>query len=103
MIASWIACFCDKKYVTNFLQLRNLNIPYSPVSLTKVSLPVLQYPLLYIIFQYLGKESMCSQTMEMLIKNFYRHPGTALYNTMVSGFDSYYRFAFKKVQRPPIW
>ena len=46
---------------------------------------------------------MCSQTMEMLIKNFYRHPCTALYNTMVSGFDSYYRFAFKKVQRPPIW
>jgi SAM-dependent methyltransferase len=57
----------------------------------------------YLIFRYLGKESMCSQTMEMLIKNFYRHPGTALYNTMVSGFDSYYRFAFKKANRLPIW
>jgi ubiquinone/menaquinone biosynthesis C-methylase UbiE len=57
----------------------------------------------YMIFGLLGKENMCYKTTEMLVKNFYRHPSTALYNTMVSGFDSYYRFAFQKKQRPPVW
>ena len=57
----------------------------------------------YYVFKHLSPDSTCSRSMELLIKNFYRHPGTALYKTMVSGFDSYYRMAFKKGTRPPIW
>ena len=45
----------------------------------------------------------CPRAMERLVLNFYRQPGTALYNTMVSGFDSYFRMAFRKAERPPWW
>ena len=57
----------------------------------------------YVVFRHLGRDSVCARSMEMLVKNFYRHPGTNLYNTMVSGFDSYYRMAFRKADRPPWW
>ena len=57
----------------------------------------------YKAFRWFGKESTCAKAGELLVKNFYRHPGTALYLTMVSGFDSYMRVAFRKVGRPPIW
>ena len=46
-----------------------------------------------------GRKSTCGKTLEMLVKNFYRHPGTALYNTMVTGHDSYCRHAYKKHKR----
>ena len=36
---------------------------------------------------YFGKR--CHHVSDMLIKNFYRHPGTALYEKMVTGYDSY--------------
>lgn len=31
----------------------------------------------------------CDHVSNMLVKNFYRHPGTALYEKMVTGYDSY--------------
>jgi len=37
----------------------------------------------------------CRKTIELLIKNFYRHPGTRLYNTMVDGTDSYMNMCHK--------
>jgi len=57
----------------------------------------------YFVFRQLGHDHVCAKAAEMLVKNFYRHPGTALYLTMVSGFDSYFHMAFKKVERPPWW
>lgn len=38
----------------------------------------------------------CSHVCELLIKNFYRHPGTALYEKMVTGYDSYMHLCNKK-------
>ena len=32
----------------------------------------------------------------LLLKNFYRHPGTELYNEMVNGNDTYYHHIYKK-------
>ena len=40
----------------------------------------------------LADNRLQSKAGELLVKNFYRHPGTALYLTMVSGFDSYMPF-----------
>jgi ubiquinone/menaquinone biosynthesis C-methylase UbiE len=31
----------------------------------------------------------CRETIDIMVKNFYRHPGTDLYNRMVTGEDSY--------------
>jgi len=38
----------------------------------------------------------CHLVLDRLIKNFYRHPGTACYLKMVTGFDSYMHEAYKK-------
>jgi len=50
----------------------------------------------YFVFRWLGHDSTCAKTSEMLVKNFYRHPGTALYNTMVTGHDTYARHIYQK-------
>jgi SAM-dependent methyltransferase len=39
----------------------------------------------------------CALVTDRLIKNFYRHPGTALYLKMVTGFDSYMHEAYQKI------
>ena len=39
----------------------------------------------------------CYHVTERLIANFYRHPGTALYLKMVTGYDSYMHQAWRKV------
>ena len=36
-----------------------------------------------------GRNSTCTTAAEMMLKNFYRHPGTELYLRMVRGIDSY--------------
>merc|ERR1712195_328711 len=52
-----------------------------------------QYP----VFQYSGSRGRtCEHVVDRLIKNFYRHPGTALYLKMVSGFDSYMHESYQK-------
>jgi SAM-dependent methyltransferase len=38
----------------------------------------------------------CGLVLDRLIKNFYRHPGTACYLKMVTGYDSYLHEAYKK-------
>jgi SAM-dependent methyltransferase len=38
----------------------------------------------------------CEIVADRLLKNFYRHPGTALYERMVTGYDSYMHEAYKK-------
>jgi ubiquinone/menaquinone biosynthesis C-methylase UbiE len=40
--------------------------------------------------------SKCHHVCDMLIKNFYRHPGTALYKKMETGYDSYMHLCNKK-------
>lgn len=40
--------------------------------------------------------SRCAAVSERLIANFYRHPGTALYIKMVTGYDSYMHQAWRK-------
>jgi SAM-dependent methyltransferase len=40
----------------------------------------------------------CRKVAERLIANFYRHPGTALYLKMTTGFDSYMHQAWKAVK-----
>lgn len=37
----------------------------------------------------------CHKVGERLIANFYRHPGTALYLKMVTGYDSYMHQAWR--------
>jgi SAM-dependent methyltransferase len=44
---------------------------------------------------WIGEE--CELVADRLIKNFYRHPGTALYLKMVTGFDSYMHEAYRKI------
>jgi len=39
----------------------------------------------------------CASVSALLIKNFYRHPGTQLYEKMVVGYDSYMQLCFQKV------
>jgi len=52
-----------------------------------------QYP----VFRYGGSRGKtCEHVVDRLIKNFYRHPGTALYLKMVTGFDSYMHEAYQK-------
>jgi len=50
----------------------------------------------FFVFRMLGRQATCTKASELLIKNFYRHPGTALFNTMVSGHDSYCRHVYQK-------
>lgn len=38
----------------------------------------------------------CHHVSDMLIKNFYRHPGTALYEKMETGYDSYMHLCNRK-------
>ena len=38
----------------------------------------------------------CAEVSNLLVKNFYRHPGTAMYIKMTTGFDSYMHLAFTK-------
>jgi len=47
----------------------------------------------YPVFQF---APTCAHVADRLVKNFYRHPGTALYLKMVSGFDSYMHEAYQK-------
>jgi len=51
--------------------------------------PVMKLP-------YFGER--CHKVGERLIANFYRHPGTALYLKMVTGYDSYMHQAWKNVK-----
>jgi len=44
--------------------------------------------------------SRCGTVVDLLIKNFYRHPGTQLYNKMVSGYDSYMQYCFQSPTLP---
>lgn len=41
----------------------------------------------------------CHHVCDMLIKNFYRHPGTALYEKMETGYDSYMHLCNKKGEK----
>jgi len=50
-----------------------------------------QYPVMKL--PYFGDR--CFMVAERLIANFYRHPGTALYKKMVSGYDSYMHQAWR--------
>jgi len=52
-----------------------------------------QYPL---AFKMPFKGAECRHVVDRLIKSFYRHPGTALYLKMVSGYDSYMHQAYVK-------
>merc|ERR1711924_398850 len=45
---------------------------------------------------YFGER--CLTVGRQLIKNFYRHPGTALYLKMTTGFDSYVQQAWKAMK-----
>jgi len=51
-----------------------------------------QYPVMKV--PYFGPR--CAKVTDRLIANFYRHPGTALYLKMVSGYDSYLHQAWRK-------
>ena len=53
-----------------------------------------QYPVFQTPF---GIGSTCELVSDRLIKNFYRHPGTACYLKMVTGFDSYMHEAYRKI------
>lgn len=44
-----------------------------------------QYPM---AFQMPVRGQMCEKVVDRLLLNFYRHPGTALYLKMVTGYDS---------------
>jgi SAM-dependent methyltransferase len=51
----------------------------------------------YPVFEYTGSRGKtCGHVVDRLLKNFYRHPGTALYLKMVTGFDSYMHEAYQK-------
>jgi len=51
----------------------------------------------YPIFTWAGSRGeTCQHVVDRLVKNFYRHPGTALYLKMVSGFDSYMHESYQK-------
>jgi hypothetical protein len=39
----------------------------------------------------------CLTVVDRLLKNFYRHPGTALYLKMVTGYDSYMHQSYEKL------
>lgn len=49
-----------------------------------------QYPL---AFKMPVRGPMCEKVIDRLLLNFYRHPGTALYLKMVTGYDSCVLFA----------
>lgn len=51
-----------------------------------------QFPVMK--FPFLGPR--CHFVSDMLIKNFYRHPGTALYEKMETGYDSYMHLCYVK-------
>ena len=44
-----------------------------------------QYPM---AFKMPVRGPMCEKVVDRLLLNFYRHPGTALYLKMVTGYDS---------------
>ena len=54
----------------------------------------------FVAFRVQDEQAACPRAAELLIKNFYRHPGTALFNTMVSGHDSYCRHVYQKRGAP---
>jgi len=41
----------------------------------------------------------CKTVLKLLIANFFRHPGTALYLKMTTGFDSYMHQAWRKAEK----
>jgi SAM-dependent methyltransferase len=51
-----------------------------------------QFPVMKV--PYFGPQ--CHHVCDMLIKNFYRHPGTALYEKMETGYDSYMHLCYEK-------
>ena len=51
------------------------------------SFPVLRMPF--------GPGKKCRHVCDRLLKNFYRHPGTDLYERMVSGHDSYMHLCYE--------
>ena len=53
-----------------------------------------QYPL---AFNIPMRGQRCLTVVDRLLKNFYRHPGTALYLKMVTGFDSYMHQSYEKL------
>ena len=52
-----------------------------------------QYPL---AFKMPVRGAMCEKVVDRLLLNFYRHPGTALYLKMVTGYDSYMHEVYQK-------
>ncbi len=50
-------------------------------------------------FFVLRVHSRCRHTVDRLLKNFYRHPGTALFDRMVTGYDSYLQMCHQKVAK----
>jgi len=55
------------------------------------------YPVLSPAFPLVGQG--CRNTLEMLIKNFFRHPGTDLYERMVVRADSYMNLCHRKIAK----
>lgn len=58
----------------------------------RVNVWVEQFLNTFMIFKY---HTQCRHVSERLIKNFFRHPGTNLYNGMVTGQDSYMHLCFE--------
>jgi SAM-dependent methyltransferase len=52
-----------------------------------------QYPM---AFKMPVRGAMCEKVVDRLLLNFYRHPGTALYLKMVTGYDSYMHEVYQK-------
>jgi len=52
-----------------------------------------QYPM---AFKMPVRGPMCEKVVDRLLLNFYRHPGTALYLKMVTGYDSYMHEVYQK-------
>lgn len=48
-------------------------------------------------FMILRVHKRCRRVVDRLLKNFYRHPGTALFDRMVTGYDSYMQMVHEKV------
>jgi ubiquinone/menaquinone biosynthesis C-methylase UbiE len=42
----------------------------------------------------------CRHVLDRMVKNFYRHPGTNLFKTMVTGYDSYVHMSASKPLKP---
>ena len=48
-------------------------------------------------FPMLSVMPQCRHVLDRMVKNFYRHPGTNLFKTMTTGYDSYVHMSAQKV------